>query len=51
MTRRIADGDMMTACQAACPAEAIVFGDLNDTDSGVSAAEGRAAATTPCWPN
>ena len=27
--RRISDRDLMTACQAACPAEAIVFGDLN----------------------
>ncbi len=28
--RPIADGDVLTACQAACPAQAIVFGDLND---------------------
>src|SRR5262249_33975833 len=27
---RIHDGDVLTACQAACPAGAIVFGDLND---------------------
>ncbi len=30
--RRIADGDVLTACQAACPTQAIVFGDLNDVD-------------------
>jgi MoCo/4Fe-4S cofactor protein with predicted Tat translocation signal len=31
--RRIADGEVQTACQAACPARAIVFGDLNDRDA------------------
>jgi molybdopterin-containing oxidoreductase family iron-sulfur binding subunit len=34
--RRIRDGDVVTACQAACPTEAIVFGDINDPDSRVS---------------
>jgi molybdopterin-containing oxidoreductase family iron-sulfur binding subunit len=29
------DGDIVTACQAACPTEAIVFGDLNDEKSRV----------------
>jgi molybdopterin-containing oxidoreductase family iron-sulfur binding subunit len=28
----IRDGEVVTACQAACPAGAIVFGDLNDKD-------------------
>jgi Fe-S-cluster-containing dehydrogenase component len=30
------DGTVVTACQAACPTEAIVFGDLMDEDSRVS---------------
>jgi molybdopterin-containing oxidoreductase family iron-sulfur binding subunit len=33
--RRIADGEVQTACQAACPTRAIVFGDLNDPESEV----------------
>jgi len=38
--RRIRDGEVMTACQAACPTEAIVFGDTNDPDARVSAEKG-----------
>src|SRR6185312_10181821 len=28
--RRIADGEVLTACQAVCPTRAISFGDMND---------------------
>ncbi len=35
--RPIADGEILTACQAACPAQAIVFGDINDEASQVAA--------------
>jgi MoCo/4Fe-4S cofactor protein with predicted Tat translocation signal len=34
--RKIRDGDVVTACQAACPAGAITFGDLNDKKSRVA---------------
>jgi MoCo/4Fe-4S cofactor protein with predicted Tat translocation signal len=33
---KIPDGEITTACQDACPTNAIVFGDLNDADSEVS---------------
>ncbi|MGN6370249.1 MAG: TAT-variant-translocated molybdopterin oxidoreductase [Phycisphaerae bacterium] len=36
LDRRIPDGRVVTACQQACPTEAIVFGDLNDKNSRVS---------------
>jgi molybdopterin-containing oxidoreductase family iron-sulfur binding subunit len=34
--RKIRDGEVITACQAACPADAIVFGNVKDTGSEVS---------------
>jgi Fe-S-cluster-containing dehydrogenase component len=33
--RRIQDGEVVTACQAACPTQAITFGDMNDPGSQV----------------
>jgi len=32
---RIKDGEVITACQGACPAGAIVFGDMNDPNSRI----------------
>jgi Fe-S-cluster-containing dehydrogenase component len=34
--RPIRDGEIVTACQAACPTHAIVFGNINDPDSQVA---------------
>jgi molybdopterin-containing oxidoreductase family iron-sulfur binding subunit len=34
--RRVRDGEIKTACQATCPTQAIVFGDLNDPKSEVA---------------
>jgi MoCo/4Fe-4S cofactor protein with predicted Tat translocation signal len=35
--RRVRDGEVVTACQQACPTDAIVFGDMNDPHSHVAA--------------
>jgi len=34
--RQIRDGEVVTACQAACPTRAISFGDLNNPDSKIN---------------
>ncbi len=34
----VADGGIQTACQQSCPAQAIIFGDMNDPDSRLHAA-------------
>jgi molybdopterin-containing oxidoreductase family iron-sulfur binding subunit len=34
--RPIRDGEVLTACQQACPTNAIVFGNLNDQNSQVA---------------
>jgi molybdopterin-containing oxidoreductase family iron-sulfur binding subunit len=38
----VADGEIITACQQACPSDAIVFGDVNDEGSRVSRWKGQA---------
>ncbi len=33
--RRLRDGEVLTACQQACPSSAIIFGDINDRNAAV----------------
>jgi molybdopterin-containing oxidoreductase family iron-sulfur binding subunit len=42
--RRLADGDIRTACQQSCPSQAIVFGDGNDPQSSLSRQRGEGRA-------
>jgi molybdopterin-containing oxidoreductase family iron-sulfur binding subunit len=37
----VRDGEIVTACQQACPASAITFGNMNDKKSKVSADRGQ----------
>ena len=41
--RAIRDGEILTACQAVCPTDAIVFGDINDPEQPRRQAQGEPA--------
>lgn len=50
--RALKDGDVKTACQTACPTEAITFGDINDAESALGKifkSEPRAYALLEEW--
>jgi molybdopterin-containing oxidoreductase family iron-sulfur binding subunit len=37
--RKIEDGEVVTACQAACPTQAIIFGNMNDPEAAITRAK------------
>ncbi len=45
--RPVRDGEITTACQAACPTQAIVFGNINDRDSRVARPQSGSAELRP----
>jgi len=40
--RRVKDGEVVAACQQACPTQAIMFGDMNDRESKIAKWKGDA---------
>ena len=49
--RPVRDGEIVTACQAVCPTEAIVFGDIERSEQPRVEVEKRASVITRCWEN
>ncbi len=46
--REVRDGEIVTACQQACPTNAIVFGNINDRSSKVRKLKEQTRPTA-CW--
>ena len=49
--RTIRDGEIKTACQQVCPAQAIVFGDISDPQQPRFKIESRTIELLRCWAN
>ena len=47
----IQDGQIVTACQQACPTQAIMFGDLADKTVAGGTGQQDTTIVSPCWPN